>query len=152
MPSFMRTCPWFDSCATSSTRPLPSAERALALNPNDPEVLCQAGHIDGLCRHSADRGIALTKKAMALGPHYPTWCHFHLSFDHYRKGEYEQALAESLKIDMPELFWTQVFLAMNYGQLGRKQEAKAAVTKLPSCIPTLAKTVRRECAQIHLHR
>ena len=123
---------------------LASAERALVLNPNDPAVLCQAGQKMVYAGIQEDRGIALTKKAMALGPHYPTWCHFHLSYFHYKKGEYEQALAESLQIDMPEMFWTQVFLAMNYGQLGREQEAKAALTKLAKLYPDFAKNARRE--------
>ena len=123
---------------------LASAERALVLNPNDPAVLCQAGQKMVYAGIQEDRGIALTKKAMALGPHYPTWCHFHLSYFHYKEGEYEQALAESLKIDMPEFYWTQVFLAMNYGQLGREQEAKAALTKLAKLYPDFAKNARRE--------
>ncbi|MFN0316781.1 MAG: tetratricopeptide repeat protein [Burkholderiales bacterium] len=123
---------------------LASAERALLLNPNDPAVLCQAGHKMVYAGIQVDRGVALSRKAMALGPHYPPWCHYHLSYFHYRKGEYEQALAESLKIDLPELFWTHVWLAMDYGQLGRQQEAKAALTKLAKLYPDFGKNARRE--------
>lgn len=121
-----------------------SAERALVLNPNDPAVLCQAGQKMVYSGRNQERGIALTKKAMALGPHYPTWCHYHLSYFHYQKAEYEQALAESLRIDMPDLFWTQVFLAMNYGQLGRTQEAKVTIAKLLKLYPDFARHARRE--------
>jgi adenylate cyclase len=120
-----------------------SAERALALNPNDPEVLCNAGQFMVLAGNR-ERGVALTKKAIALGPNYPPWCRFQLSFAHYQKGEYQQALGESLKIDMPDLFWTHIYLAMNYGQLGRKQEAKAAVAKLLGLYPDIAQKFRRE--------
>ena len=126
-----------------------SAERAIALNPNDPEVLCNMGQ-NMVYVGNLERGIALTKKAMALGPNYPPSCHFQLSWAHYQKGEYEQALAESLKIDMPDLFWTHIFLAMNYGQLGRKQEAKAAVAKLLGLYPDIANNYRREIRKYNI--
>ena len=129
---------------------LASAERALVLNPNDPAVLCQAGQKMVFAGIQEDRGVALTKKAIALGSNYPPWCHIQLSFAHYKKEEYQQALAESLKIDMPELFWTQVFLAMNYGQLGRKQEAKAAVAKLLGLYPDIANNYRREVRKYNI--
>jgi adenylate cyclase len=117
---------------------LASAERALALNPNDPAVLCQAGQKMVYTGLQVERGLALTKKAMALGPHYPSWCHYHVSYYHYSRGEYEQALAESLKLDLPQVFWTQAFLAMDYGQLGRMEEAKTAITKLLELYPDIA--------------
>ena len=123
---------------------LASAERALLLNPNDPAVLCQAGQKMVYSGRNLERGIALTKKAMALGPHYPSWCHYHMSYYYYQKGEYEQALAESLKVDMPEMFWTQAFLAMDYGELGRSHEAKVAVDKLLELYPDFAHRARRE--------
>ena len=36
---------------------------------------------------------------------------------------------------MPDMFWTQAFLAMDYGQLGRTREAKVAVDKLLKLYP-----------------
>jgi adenylate cyclase len=123
---------------------LASAERALLLNPNDPAVLCQAGQKMVYSGRKQERGIALTKKAMALGPHYPTWCHYHMSYYYYEKGAYEDALAEALKVEMPDLFWTPAFLAMDYGQLGRTQEAKSAVNKLLKLYPDFARQARRE--------
>jgi adenylate cyclase len=65
---------------------LASAERGVGLNPNDPEVLCNAGQFIAFAGNW-ERGIALTKKAMALSPYYPTWCHFQLSDYHYIRGE-----------------------------------------------------------------
>lgn len=129
---------------------LASAERALALNPNDPAVLCQAGQKMVYTGLQVERGLMLTKKAMALGPHYPSWCHFHVSYYHYSKGEYELALAESLKIDLPQMFWTQAFLAMDYGQLGRKEEAKAALAKLLELYPTIAQNYAREARKYNM--
>jgi len=123
---------------------LVSNERALALNPNDPEILCGAGFMMVFAGHQEERGIALTKKAIALGPNYPPWCHNQLSYAYYQNREYEQALAEALKINMPDLFWTHVYLAESYAQLGREQEAKAAIAKLLELYPDIADNYRRE--------
>ena len=126
-----------------------SGERALALNPNDPEVLCNVGQFMVLAGNR-ERGIALTKKAIALGPNYPPWCHFQLSFAYYRKGEYQQALAETLKIDMPDLFFTHIYLAMDYGQLGRRDDARTAVAKLLELYPSIAHDFRREARKSNI--
>ncbi|MGH8632707.1 MAG: tetratricopeptide repeat protein [Burkholderiales bacterium] len=122
---------------------LAGVERALVLNPNDPDVLCLAG-LATAYSGKWDRGIALTKKAIALSPNYPKWCHFPIAYALYLKGEYEQALGETLKIEMPDFHWTQAFLAMNYGQLGRKEEARAAVARLLKLYPDFGANARRE--------
>jgi TolB-like protein len=121
---------------------LAGVERALTLNPNDPDVLCLSGSVTAYSG-KWDRGIALTKKAMALSPNYPRWCHFPIAIYHYLNAEYEQALAETLKIEIP-FIWTHVWLAMNYGQLGRKEEARAAVAELLKLYPGFGANVRRE--------
>ncbi|MGQ0578987.1 MAG: adenylate/guanylate cyclase domain-containing protein [Betaproteobacteria bacterium] len=123
---------------------LAGVERALALNPNDPDVLCLGGQVNAWVTGKWERGIALSRKAMALTPNYPRWCHFPITMDLYLKGKYEQALAEALKIELPDFHWTQAFLAMNYGQLGRREEARAAIARLLSLYPGFGGNVRRE--------
>jgi adenylate cyclase len=122
---------------------LAGADRAIALNPNDPDVLCLSGTAIAYAG-KWQRGIALTKKAMALSPYVPGWCHFPAARYDYLRGEYEESLAETLKIEMPDFFWTQVYLAINYGQLGRKEEAKGSVTRLLKLYPDIATNLRRE--------
>ena len=80
-----------------------------------------------------ERSIALSKKAMVLTPNYPRWCHFPIGAHLYLKGEYEQSLAESLKIELPDYYWTQVFLAMNYGQLGARTKQAQRSPGCSSC-------------------
>ena len=126
--------------------PIKYAEKAVTLNPNDPEVLCMAGQVTQYSGKS-ERGAALARKAMALGPNYPTWCHVVTSTYHYFKREYEQALAEALKVDMPEQYWTHFHLAINYAQLGRKEEARAAVGRLLKLYPDFAANYRREAVK-----
>ena len=73
--------------------------------------------------------MPLVKKAQALDPYQ--WGGFQVVFflDHYRKGEYEQALARTHKMD-PQFYRRSEAMAMANGQLGRKEEAQAAVHEL----------------------
>ena len=74
------------------------AERAVALNPNNADVLAWVG-VYTAYGHMADiakreRGIAMMKKAIALSPFHPDWYYYPITWNHYWKGEYEQALVQ----------------------------------------------------------
>ena len=77
-----------------------------------------------------DRGLNLLKKGMKLNPYHPTWFHLVPFMDYYRRGEYENAFAEALKFNYPEVLWDPVMRAATLGQLGRQNEAKTAVSQL----------------------
>jgi adenylate cyclase len=124
------------------------AERTIALNPNNADALASVGMLltysymtDPVKR---ERGVAMMRKAMVLSPVYPTWYHFPIAFNHYWRGEYEQALAESQKIAMPGYFWTHVLVAMIYGALGRRDDAQPAVTSLLKLYPEFPQKFRQE--------
>jgi len=111
------------------------AARALALNPHEPFLL---GNIGSWLSFSGrwDEGVALIRKAIALNPKvYPRWWHAALGKDHYRKGEYRQALAEFKTMNLPNWFWNQVELAYTYGQLGDSENAHKATAKLYELYP-----------------
>ena len=120
-----------------------TGERALALNPNDPNTLADYGLMLAFTG-DWDRGVALTRKAIALSPVHPGWYHAAAIFDHYRKGEYEAALAEAKQGEMEGFYITHVFSAMAYGQLGRQEEAQAAIENLLALRPDFANTARDE--------
>jgi len=103
-----------------------AAERALALNPFDGYAKAWLG---GLTTYTgdADRGLALVAEALKLNPNHPGWYNFAEWWAHYRKQEYEEALTSVRKINMPVIVRYQGALAAVYGQLGRKQEGKAAI-------------------------
>ncbi|MGI9293166.1 MAG: hypothetical protein ACR2PS_04220, partial [Pseudomonadales bacterium] len=70
-----------------------SIERALRLNPNDSDLLARAGWqriYDG----DWETGLLLANKAMQLNPAHPPWYRVMPFINHYRKGEYEEALAQ----------------------------------------------------------
>jgi Flp pilus assembly protein TadD len=111
------------------------AERALTLNPHEPFLL---GNIGNWLAFSGrwDEGVALVRKAIALNPKvYPRWWHAALGKNHFRKGEYREALGEFKNMNLPNWWWNQVELAYTYGQLGELENARAAVTKLIELYP-----------------
>ena len=111
------------------------AERALTLNPHEPFLL---GNIGNWLAFSGrwDEGVALVRKAIALNPKvYPRWWHAALGKNHFRKGEYREALGEFKNMNLPNWWWNQVELAYTYGQLGEQENARAAVTKLLELYP-----------------
>lgn len=111
------------------------AEHALRLNPHEPFLL---GNIGNWLAFSGrwDEGVALVRKAIALNPKvYPRWWHAGLGKNHFRKGEYREALGEFKNMNLPNWWWNQVELAYTYGQLGETENASAAVTKLLELYP-----------------
>jgi TolB-like protein/tetratricopeptide (TPR) repeat protein len=111
------------------------AERAIALNPNRSSLLAHVGQM--LYQAGDDRGIALVRKAMMLDPFHPTWMYFPIAAHHFYRGEYEEALVAARKIDIPDNFFTQIYLAVSYAELGRKSEAQSAVAELRRLNPDL---------------
>ena len=106
------------------------AAHALRLNPHEPFLL---GNLGNWLAFSGrwDEGVVMIKKAIALNPKvYPRWWHAALGKDHYRKGEYREALVEFKNMNLPNWWWNQVELAYTYGQLGDMENARAATAKL----------------------
>ena len=113
---------------------LKHVEQTLALNPNSPYIVGVAGWHMALYGEW-DRGLTLLKKGMKLNPYHPSWFHLAPFMDAYRRGEYENALAEALKFNYPELFWDPLVRAVALGRLGRQSEAKRALGQLLTLVP-----------------
>ena len=124
------------------------AERAIALNPSNPEVLAIIGNAmayGGWTTPSIhERGNALVRKAMALTPFYPDWYHYSLAWSDWWKGDYQKALTEAQKINAPDYFWTHMLLAAIYGAQGRTKDAAPAVANLLRLYPDIPVKVRDE--------
>jgi adenylate cyclase len=109
-------------------------ERAIAANPNDSAILGFAAHFMGPTG-KWKRGLALMGKTMALNPAHPSWYHFLFYYDHYRKGEYYQALARAHQVTLRNFYLTQMNLAAVFGRLGRMDDARTAFAALRDSIP-----------------
>jgi TolB-like protein/Tfp pilus assembly protein PilF len=120
-----------------------AAERAVALNPMDGATVALTGI---LLAYSGDweHGCAVAEKAMRLNPHFPGWYRLAEISNAYRKRDYRAALDAALKIQMPDYFWTPVYCAAAYGQLGEPEPARKALEELLAVRPEFGSQVRDE--------
>src|SRR4030095_6976126 len=103
----------------------PAAERAMALNPLNTDALGILG-LEIVHTAEFERGTAIVRHAMELNHNHPGWMHFAPLWDHFYKGEYEQALECANRVDVPGLFWPYLVMASACGHLERHAEAAAA--------------------------
>jgi tetratricopeptide (TPR) repeat protein len=108
---------------------LVAADRAVALNPNNAEVLAESG-MRLAFMGQWDRGISLIDAAIARNPAHPGWYHTAPALDFYRQGRYAEALQEAEQIAAPGWLHNHTILAMIYGQLGQREQAQAAVRQI----------------------
>ncbi len=119
-----------------------TVERAISLNPRNSHMLAVAGLVLVHARNF-DRGATVARRAMELNPHHAGWFHFSLIWDHYSRGEYDQALEQAKRVNMPGFFWPPLVIASVCGELGRKAEAASAVNELLAIDPEFAVHARR---------
>jgi adenylate cyclase len=113
------------------------ADKTISLNPNSADKL--ASLASSTCFIGDwDRGVAMALKAIRLSARSPGLFFYVPALDHYRKGEYTEALALAQKIDLPQFYRTHLLLAAIYGQLGRRGPAQAALSKLIELYPEFA--------------
>ncbi len=104
-------------------RGLAELRRAAELNPRNPIVLGLLANYLGVLE-DFEQALPLTRRAIELNPHPPSWFDFPFFMDHYLESRYEQALELARRDLMGSLdFRDPVFLAATLGQLGRVDEA-----------------------------
>ncbi len=126
----------------------PAAERAMALNPLNTDALGILG-LQIVHTGEFERGTEIVRRAMALNPNHAGWMHFAPLWDHFHKGEYEQALECANRVDVPGLFWPFLVMASACGHLGRRSEAEAAVRDLLALDPEFAAHARSNVGTWH---
>lgn len=113
--------------------------RAVALNPNDADVLAVAGYIEAAL---GDPDTALRNMAMARerNPTKPRWYHWVMGVTFASLGRYAEALAEYDQYDPPNIDIMKLRV-VSLVQLGRIKEARAQVQTMLALRPdlTLAK-------------
>src|SRR5262249_39132044 len=126
----------------------PAAERAMALNPLNTDAIGILG-LQIVHTGQFERGTAIVRRAMELNPNHAGWMHFAPLWDHFHKGEYEQALECANRVDVRGLFWPYLVMASACGHLGRRVEAEAAVRDLLALDPEFAAHVRSNVGTWH---
>jgi adenylate cyclase len=103
-----------------------AGERAITLNPNDPELLSHYG-MRLTFIGEWERGLALVTKAIALNPEHPQWYQDPIIYYHYQTRDYERALTLSQTQEISGDIWWLLYRAMILGQLGRSEEAQPVI-------------------------
>jgi len=101
-----------------------AAERTVQLNP----LSAAAAYMGLLLAYAGewDRGMSLVRRAMDLTPQYLNVLHIPVFLDHYRRGEFEDALTQMKRANLSHHVGTLISSAAAAGQLGRVTDAKAA--------------------------
>jgi adenylate cyclase len=110
------------------------AEKCIQLNPN--HALNSAGM--GLHLYMAgerERGVALMDKVKRLNPHHPGWYHLVPYMEAYREGDYEAALIEANRFNIPAFHFDPLIRAAVLGQLDRQEEAQEVIDELLALVP-----------------
>ena len=97
-------------------------ERALALNPNDADLLADVAEFSCYLG-GAKEAIELLKKAMRLNPNYPDWYSWSLAFALFTARQYDEALQVLEKTLDTQ---SRRLLSVTYAQAGRLGQARAA--------------------------
>ncbi len=126
----------------------PATERAMTLNPLNSDALGILG-LQIVHTGEFERGTAIVRRAMELNANHAGWMHFAPLWDHFHKGEYEQALECANRVDVPGFFWPFLVMASACGHLGRPVEAAAAVRDLLVLDSEFAAHARSKVATWH---
>ncbi len=103
-------------------------QRALNLNPNDPEILADIGHYLAFMGEF-ERGVELSMRAQKLNPLHPGWYYFSSARYNYHRRNYQEVLADVQRISMPHFYWTHLLNAAALGELER-QEAEDSLKQI----------------------
>jgi len=118
-------------------RSLEAAETGFALNPNNTEIMADLGFRYCL-RGNWDKGLPLVEDSFARNPAEPTAYRVATFLHYYITERYDEALREAKKLELPDVIYSHVALAIAYGQLGREREARAAVKQILEIDPAYA--------------
>jgi len=77
----------------------PAAQRAMALNPLNTDAVGILG-LQIVHTGEFERGAAIVRRAMELNANHAGWMHFAPLWEHFHKGEYEQAVERANRVDV----------------------------------------------------
>ncbi len=97
-------------------------ERALALNPNDADLLADVADFSCYLGR-AKAAVEILKKAMRLNPNYPDWYSWSLAFALFTARQYDEGLQVLEMTLNPQ---SRRLLSVTYAQAGRLEQARAA--------------------------
>jgi adenylate cyclase len=110
--------------------------RALALNPNQAETLADVA-IHLAVRDRIDEAYQYAQRAIQLDPNL-TWTYFVHTTYHYRNKRFREALAAAYQVNSPNFYYTHLWLAVCYAQLGEMEAARKEAAEVLRLKPDFA--------------
>jgi tetratricopeptide (TPR) repeat protein len=120
-------------------------EQAIALDPNYADNYVVLADVLIFSGRPAE-ALEVAKKALRLDPHYPAAYLFELGWAYQWTDQYEEAIAafqRALALN-PEYLTAHLNLAVVYSELGREEEARAAVAAVQRINPHYTIEVGRQ--------
>ncbi len=101
-----------------------AAEETIRLNP----LSSEAAYMGSLFGYAGEweQAYPIIRRAIDLTPQHLNALHVVVALNHYRRGEYEEALTQAKRSNLPNHFGTHIIMAAAAGQLHRVTEARAA--------------------------
>ena len=128
-----------------SERAIAEIETSLALNPNDADNRALLGEVLTFAGR-AEEAIGYVEEAMRLNPRFPFIYEWRLGHAYFVVRRHEEAIAAlgSLRDRNPGFLAAHLYLAANYAELGRGEEARAALAVAVKLNPLLSDDILRE--------
>jgi TolB-like protein len=122
---------WFGGDVDGS---LAAFHTALALNPNDTEIMADLGlRLAVLAQW--DEAIPLVEESYRRNPCQANSFRMAFALWHYCEGRHEDALREALMVASPDVVYPHLVAAAAAAELGRRQEARASVAEIERVAP-----------------
>jgi adenylate cyclase len=104
-------------------------QKAVELNPNDADVLTDAGFYLSYAG-KAEEGLEMARKAMRLNPHYPEYYTGQIVQIYFDGRQYEDAIVAYESLRRFETTLVCLYLAASHAALGHTGEARKAVERV----------------------
>ena len=115
-----------------------AVSRALDINPSNTNILATAGTKLAMIGNW-DTGLEMLNTALRLNPHIPCWYHCAPFIFHFIHNEFEDALAEAMKITTPGFMWGNILRTAALAQLENFEKAGDEAKKLIEIAPEFPK-------------
>ena len=124
-----------------------AAERAIALNPYDVQMLSDyggrlifAGHVDA--------GMDILRSSAVFGAILPSWTHFYLFLGHYLREEFAEARFHAGQMTNERHITGQIARALMAHRDGNAEEARRAIATILSLQPQWTTNPRHEIGKL----
>jgi adenylate cyclase len=104
-------------------------EKAVSLNPNDPDILTDFGWCLNYSGQAKD-GLELARKAVRLNPHCPEWYIAQLGQIYFDARQYEEAIATLAGLRSLDTVPIRLTQAASHAALSHREEAARAIQRV----------------------